>query len=246
MTESDWLEVTDPAAMLAFLRDNSEASKRKLRLFAAACCRRIPPIMSEEVNRAAVEVAERFADGEATEQELGMAWDAVGRVAVAFYTTFDTARRGGKNPAEAGIQVLYSHNAALAASNPDRVDPAANAAENAVAILAEDDPDAERTERTAQANLIRCIFGNPFRPILIDPVWRSATVEALAHAAYDEQVAPDPSRPGWLTLDPARLAVLADALEEAGCTATDLLGHLRGRGPHVRGCWVVDLFTGRE
>jgi hypothetical protein len=48
------------------------------------------------------------------------------------------------------------------------------------------------------------------------------------------------------TLDPARLTVLADALEDAGCTDADLLGHLRSPGPHVRGCWAVDLVLGKE
>jgi hypothetical protein len=43
-----------------------------------------------------------------------------------------------------------------------------------------------------------------------------------------------------------RLAVLADALEEAGCADADILSHLRGPGPHVRGCWVVDLLLGKE
>jgi hypothetical protein len=43
-----------------------------------------------------------------------------------------------------------------------------------------------------------------------------------------------------------RLPVLADALEEAGCTISDILDHCRGPGPHVRGCWVVDLLLGKE
>src|SRR5947199_184983 len=36
----------------------------------------------------------------------------------------------------------------------------------------------------------------------------------------------------------------ADPLEEAGCAADQALGHLRGRRPHLRGCWVIDLLTG--
>jgi hypothetical protein len=48
------------------------------------------------------------------------------------------------------------------------------------------------------------------------------------------------------TLDSARLAVLTDALEEAGCDNADLLAHLHSNGPHVRGCWVVDLILGKE
>jgi hypothetical protein len=51
---------------------------------------------------------------------------------------------------------------------------------------------------------------------------------------------------GKSTLDPDRLAILADALEDAGCDNTDILSHLRGQGPHVRGCWVVDLLLGKE
>jgi hypothetical protein len=69
--------------------------------------------------------------------------------------------------------------------------------------------------------------------------WGSGTVRRLAGAAYEER-----ELPGG-TLDTTRLAVLADALEEAGCTDPMLLGHLRGPGPHPRGCWAVDLILGK-
>ena len=62
----------------------------------------------------------------------------------------------------------------------------------------------------------------------------------LAEAAYTARSLPQGE------LDPARLAVLADALEDAGCTDADILGHLRGPGPHVRGCWVIDLLLGKQ
>jgi hypothetical protein len=64
-------------------------------------------------------------------------------------------------------------------------------------------------------------------------------VVALAQAAYDHRTLPS-------GLDRTTLAVLADALEEAGCTDPDLLIHLRGPGPHVRGCWALDLLLGKE
>ena len=48
------------------------------------------------------------------------------------------------------------------------------------------------------------------------------------------------------TLEPERLALLADALEDAGCDSAEVLGHLRGPGPHVRGCWALDLCLGRD
>jgi len=88
--------------------------------------------------------------------------------------------------------------------------------------------------------LLRDIFGNPVRPVVLDPAWRTPTVLALAQAAYIERTFPSG------TLDVARLAVLADALEDAGCDNADILSHLRGPGPHVRGCWVVDLLTERS
>jgi hypothetical protein len=93
------------------------------------------------------------------------------------------------------------------------------------------------------AELLRDIFGNPFRPASLDPAWltwSTGTVPKIAQAAYDERELPSGH------LDTARLAILADALEEAGCDLPDLLGHLRGPGPHVRGCWAVDLLLGKE
>lgn len=66
-----------------------------------------------------------------------------------------------------------------------------------------------------------------------EPRWRSETVLALAAGIYAEGA-----------FD--RLPILADALEEAGCDNTDILAHCRGPGPHVRGCWVVDLILGKS
>ena len=65
------------------------------------------------------------------------------------------------------------------------------------------------------------------------------TAARLASAAYEDRNLPEG------TVDLVRLAVLADALEDAGCTDADLLGHLRGPGPHVRGCWAVDLILAK-
>jgi hypothetical protein len=42
------------------------------------------------------------------------------------------------------------------------------------------------------------------------------------------------------------MPILADALQDAGCDNEDILSHCRGDGPHVRGCWVVDLVLGKE
>jgi CheY-like chemotaxis protein len=84
------------------------------------------------------------------------------------------------------------------------------------------------------------LLGNPVRPAPLDPAWRTADVLALARAAYDERLLPSGE------LNPVRVAVLADALEEAGCDSAEVLGHLRSPGPHLQGCWAVDLLIGKE
>jgi hypothetical protein len=98
-------------------------------------------------------------------------------------------------------------------------------------------------ESRAQCGLLRDVVGNPFRPAAVNPAWLSwngGAVRRLAQAAYVERNLPAGE------LDPARLAVLADALEEAGCADPEILAHLRGPGPHVRGCWVIDLLLGKQ
>jgi hypothetical protein len=91
----------------------------------------------------------------------------------------------------------------------------------------------EEVEAAVQARLLRDIFGNPFRPVTVDPAWQTANIVALAQAMYDERA-----------FD--RMPILGDALEDAGCTNADVLTHCRQPGEHVRGCWVVDLLLGKE
>jgi hypothetical protein len=92
---------------------------------------------------------------------------------------------------------------------------------------------AEASERRTQADLIRDIFGNPFRPVTLNPSWLTSTVVPLARQMYD-------------TRDFSAMPILADALQDAGCNNPDILDHCRGEGPHVRGCWVVDLVLGKR
>ncbi|MBP3957292.1 hypothetical protein J8F10_18765 [Gemmata sp. G18] len=88
-------------------------------------------------------------------------------------------------------------------------------------------------ERAAQVELLRDIFGNPFRPLTFDLAWLTSDVLALAHGIYEERA-----------FD--RVPILADALQDAGCDNTDILSHCRSEGAHVRGCWVVDLVLGKS
>jgi hypothetical protein len=89
----------------------------------------------------------------------------------------------------------------------------------------------------SQCMILRCVF-NPFPRVAFVERWATATVGSLASAAYSARVLPGGE------LDRGRLCVLSDALEEAGHDDAELLGHLRSPGPHVRGCWPVDLCLG--
>jgi hypothetical protein len=88
--------------------------------------------------------------------------------------------------------------------------------------------------------LLHDIFGNPFRMVSIAPGWLTPVVVSIAQAAYDNRSLPAG------TLDNTRLTILADALEDAGCTDADILNHCRKPGEHYRGCWLVDVLLGKE
>ena len=92
---------------------------------------------------------------------------------------------------------------------------------------------AEEGERRAQCRLLRDIFGDPFRPVGFSQDWRTDTAVAIARQMYDSR-------------DFSAMPILADALQDAGCDSDVILNHCRGPGPHVRGCWVVDLVLGKE
>ena len=88
-------------------------------------------------------------------------------------------------------------------------------------------------EHAVLAAVVRDIFGNPFRPTTANPSWLTSDVLALAKGIYQDRA-----------FD--RMPILADALQDAGCESAAILDHCRGDGPHVRGCWVVDLLLGKE
>jgi hypothetical protein len=226
MTEREWLEGTTPGAMVTFLR-RRKASGRKLRLFGCACCRRVWDTLTDPRSRRAVEVAEEYADKLAKKKDL----DEAARLCT------EGATPGATHDPAAMVVKLSLEMAAHRASYNARV-RAAGAGPIEVSQLAAHIA-AENREGQAQIRLVHDLFGNPFRPVTLDRAWLSPDVRALAQAAYDNRTLPAG------TLEPARLAVLADALEDAGCDHADLLAHLRGPGPHVRGCWALDLLLGK-
>src|SRR5262249_3489199 len=118
---------------------------------------------------------------------------------------------------------------------PGRAENAAAAIAQYKIVSADQAKVIEQAECAAQTTLLRDIIGNPFRPVAINPAWltwNGGTVPKVAQAIYDERA-----------FD--RMPVLADALEDAGCSDAAVLNHCRQPGVHVRGCWVVDLLLGK-
>lgn len=260
MTEAEWLKCGSPKPMLEHL--GRKASKRKLRLFGCACLRRVWHLLLRviEDNRPLVELVERYADGAASKADLRAWWDtlppdpdgtpereaeerhplygprsissyAVSRLSDSVYSrscdiddwydvTVCVADAAHYTAVAVGIQTEREVGRELDEEGADALEKEASSA-----------------EAKAQAGCLRCIVGNPFRPVSGECV---VPLTQLAQGAYDERQLPQG------LLDPVRLDVLADAAEDAGCTSNDLLSHLRGPGPHVRGCWAVDLVLGKR
>jgi hypothetical protein len=215
MTEEEWLACTDPTPMLEYVSMWGKASDRKLRLFAAGCSRRLWEGFAQDQYGTALELSEQLTNGQASEKDRDQAWQAV--------------------PPPLGFCYYLSCAVVIAGHEEARLRESI-AGSNQVNLARHVYPEESRR----QSALIRDIFGNPFRPVLLDPAWLTPTVTDLATVAYNERALPSGE------LDTALLAVLADALEEVGCTDSDILGHMRSPGPHVRGCWAVDALTGRS
>jgi hypothetical protein len=230
MTKAEWLAQTVPTTLLGHLR--GKTSDRKYRLFACSCARRIwnaaEDCHSQEMHSQVI-LTEACIEGHATLREMEAA--RANQWGVGEYSSYSFA--------------LY---AGYATTDADPVQASSSAAENAAsgfAMVAQEacwktggnDRDsvvaAQQAERAVQVALLRDIFGNPFCPIAFSPSWRTGTAVSLARTMYDAR-------------DFSAMPILADALQDAGCDNEDILNHCRGAGPHVRGCWVVDLVLDKE
>ncbi|MDY3552724.1 hypothetical protein R5W24_001812 [Gemmata sp. JC717] len=246
MTEQEWLTCTDPTPMMELLEKKS--SDRKFRLFAVACCRTVRHLLPDERCWNAVLVAERFADGQATDHDLAVAdgvavqfqEEAVSWVErLAAQTVGEATKCNSRFPArrvweraalalegEAVEQMAHREATGHVDEMMEAWLDAWLGSERAVGWT-DSDPDGHLV------SLLRCSFGNPFRSVIADPKWLTSTVIALAQGIYDDRAF-------------HRLPILADALQDAGCDNTDVLDHCRSADPHVRGCWVIDLLLGKS
>ena len=233
MNEAEWLACADPEPMLAPLGD--WANENQLRLIVCACYRHwrvhkslLPPDHLTELVHEAIEHVERSCGALPPDH-------------VRYSLRNEIRDRSGSSRLHleqwdlkhVGIDLLMG-----GATIDDTIrnlricrDLAAKSATRQRAGTAYDA--ATRAELPGQAAIVREIFGNPFRAVAVSPDWRTDTAVALARQMYESR-------------DFSPMPILADALQDAGCDNADVLDHCRGSGPHVRGCWVVDLVCDNE
>ncbi len=225
MNRTDWVAWNNPLPLLGWLR--GQASERKLRLFACACCRDIADILAEYGPKliGLLEECELIADGR-------LVLSIPGHLA--------------EIPLDVREPVL-AQNVLAAALQPSAWNAARETVE-AVRQLLQARADSRGGSHRAmlggswassatriQAALVRDLFGDPFRtrPLFLADVVEQRSVIHLARTIYIERVFGD-------------LPILADALEDAGCSDEEVLEHCREPGEHARGCWVVDAILGRS
>jgi hypothetical protein len=189
---------------------------RRRRLLTAAAVRYLFADLEESPPQA-IAVAEDHADGVASRRALGE-----GRAAI----RSELSELAGTEAIVRPIGLAYRMADSLCSSTPLTAFGELRDFATGIGMTGSDD-------WRCLCDRLRDLIGNPFRPPRYDPAWRTADVLALARAAYDSR-------------EFVALPILADALADAGCDDGDILGHLRGPGPHVRGCWALDLVLGKD
>jgi hypothetical protein len=208
VTEDEWTTSEDPDLLLEAAKSLKWLPARKARLFSAGCFRLVWDKITADDIRLAVEMSDARADKKISQQELER-----------HRYPMTKASEFVRSWLAVAIQSLATSNL-----NPGHVAHQVRAAtENSVYGFSR-----RGVPCQPQADLVREVVGNPFRPVTFDQQWRTSDTVGLAQAIYDDKAF-------------ERMPILADALMDAGCEEEQIIGHCRGVGPHVRGCWVVDL-----
>lgn len=239
MTEIDWQTTTTGAYdLLRYIR--TRTTSRKLQLLMCAACRLIVEHLPAERTLPILIGLEQYAEGEVPLETFRQVTTAAQRL---------ERETDGDDPSTPKYLAIKALRAAV--SSP--LDVALHRViENVESVAGRDAGEglgrAARGKRHGEiCDLFREIIGNPFAPRTAVPTWMQPT---------------ERSTPGWLIRvsetarriavaihrDQAydRFPILADALEEEGCTDDELLLHLRLPGSHVRGCWALDLVLSKN
>jgi hypothetical protein len=215
---------------------------RLLYLMAAALFRSMQRLVPQRRWRRVLDTVEAYADGEATSNDLFKAYEA---------GQLNTDKLPAANTAAAHCIHLLPDDYKVREGVDYVSDAAGYLGAVAAGVLKPDEGlgmtmavwkepaflDAKRAHEKVLCALIRDIFGNPYRPPpVIDPAW----------LAWSGGTIPNLARTMYASKRFRNLPILGDALEEAGCPDEALLAHCRGPGPHVRGCWALDLILAKE
>ena len=222
MTEAEWLAATDPAKCVHFLI--GKGRERKLLLGACACCRTVENRYHLPEAKAALNHCELLAD----EPNNNVIREELVRLSREF-RSFGQSRGWVIEERNALNALADAIHLARTPEYDDLAEYRASVCHVGISLL---EP-SNVLRKTQLFRVLRCVFGDPFRPVAVESEWLTSTVIALATGIYSEKA-----------FD--RMPILADALQDAGCDSADVLDHCRGPGPHVRGCWVVDLVLGKE
>jgi hypothetical protein len=227
-----WRRSHNPHTLLQLVKERAPEGKRKYRLLAAAFCRRAWAKFNAE-QRHALEVIERYAEGEAKYNEMRL---AVAGMRMEGYRMQPLLVEAARRKPEDGVgSVLFELLGGWWSMAPSNIDEADHRPNRSQWI----DEAAWQAECARMCQIVRESFAPLFDPVKVHPNWRTKTALELAEAAYLHR---DPADG---TLESVRLAILADALQDAGCDSPALLDHLRNPGPHVRGYWALDLILGK-
>ncbi len=238
MTEEEWLTAKCSGPLLHFIAP--KVSDRKLYYFDIACARRITPLLVHHASSHAVDVLERFVEGQC---------------GVGVFDELSYGVEGAAFSLEYGHDVPWLHmaeqhaNWVLAERPADLNYPieSARALITSAAYFIDSifsrvpferrfrDPQPSPTgSRFQPVSLVHEIFGNPFRIVKSRRRLRTDTAVSLARGMYESR-------------EFGAMPILADALQDAGCDTDDILDHCRDTAQvHVRGCWVVDLVLGKK
>jgi hypothetical protein len=208
MDEQTWLTKNRLAPMLSFLQ-RIQLSKRKASLVAVGFVGRLSDTLGDAASGCAIESLEAFVDGNVSVEELRVAAAALDH-----------------SPSVYAVELIIRFASTYAPNFDWR--------HFAWAVAARLGEGNRAKNRAVQVQVLRDIFGNPFRPVAFDADWRTSTAVALAKQMYESR-------------DFSAIPILADALQDAGCDIDNVLTHCRNtNGAHVRGCWVVDLVLGKS
>ena len=219
MTEAEWLVSDDPMGMFCQVVRPLKSSRRRLDLFCIACIRLVWHMLDHPALKLPFDWLEMH-PGERVRPRGGHMRDLFQGPAKVLYD-WRYRRDLGLNT----FAIHIAHD--LWADFYDYAfDNLGKGSKYDLSVLRED-------PSIFLPAVIREIFGNPFRPVVFCLEWRTDTAVALARQMYESR-------------DFGAMPILADALQDAGCDNDDILTHCRGEGPHVRGCWVVDLILGKS